>query len=345
MTSRRKFLSTAALTASAVAAPSAFNILRGMNKQNPVIGHGEYRYRVHADWGNQDPSRIPVQDCHEMVMDARGRLILLTNHEKNNVIIYDRSGKVTDTWTLDLPGAHGLTLAQEGDEEVLFITDERINKVLKTTLDGKVLLELSYPEMVPAYTEAAQWKPTEVAVAPNGDFYVADGYGLNYIVQYSPNGEYIRHFGGKGEGDERFDCCHGVTLDQRDGTDQLLITSRTKNEFKRFSMDGEHLETISLPGCWVCRPVIKGDMVYFAVIVTKTWDSYDGMIAVLDKSNQVVSFPGGSAPTYEGGVVLPPESDVSTFRNPHDVCVDNDLNLYVPQWNSGKTYPIMLERV
>jgi hypothetical protein len=33
------------------------------------------------------------------------------------------------------------------------------------------------------------------------------------------------------------------------------------------------------------------------------------------------------------------------FLHPHDVCVDGDENIYVPQWASGKTYPVKLERV
>jgi hypothetical protein len=154
------------------------------------------------------------------------------------------------------------------------------------------------------------------------------------------------HFGGKGEGEARFNCCHGVTLDTRyPDSPTLLITSRASQEFKRFSLDGEHLETISLPGCSICRPVIHGKNLYFAVIVTKTWDAYDGMLAILDEDNKIVSFPGGSPPEYTEGVLTSPEFDGHTFRNPHDVLVDSDGNLYVPQWASGKTYPIKLHRV
>ena len=66
---------------------------------------------------------------------------------------------------------------------------------------------------------------------------------------------------------------------------------------------------------------------------------------VLDQNNNVLSLPGGSKPTYKDGVLLPPVYDQKTFLNPHDVCVDNDDNLYVPQWNSNKTYPVKLTRV
>ena len=356
--SRRKFIKNASLAgAVTIAAPFvACNENETPKKVNTspsvpqskgaIIGHGDFKYRVDKNWGVQNEAAVPVKDCHEMVQDSKGRLILLTNHTKNNIIIYDRSGKVLKTWTLDLPGAHGLTLAQEGSEEFLFITDTDINKVYKTSLDGQVLLEMGPPKAIEAYADASKYKPTEIAVAPNGDFYVADGYGENYITQYSPKGEYIRHFGGKGSGDGQFDCCHGVTLDTRDAANPtLLITSRSKQEFKRFSLDGNHLSTIHVPGCWICRPVIKGENLYFAVIVTKSWGSYDGMIAVLDKNNVVVSFPGGSAPVYTDGILQNPDYDGFTFLNPHDVCIDNDENIYVPQWYSGKTYPVKLERV
>ena len=94
-----------------------------------------------------------------------------------------------------------------------------------------------------------------------------------------------------------------------------------------------------------CRPVIKGDNLYFAVIVTESWWGYDGMVAVLDKNNKVLSFPGGEAPEYINGELKAGKSDFKTLLNPHDVCLDNDENIYVPQWYSGKTYPVKLERV
>jgi hypothetical protein len=202
------------------------------------------------------------------------------------------------------------------------------------------------PKEFNGYDKTEKFKPTETAVAPNGDIYIADGYGENYIIQYDSKGNYIRHFGGKGDGPDQFDCCHGVTLDTRDASNPtLLITSRSKQEFKRFTLDGKHLETISLPGCWICRPVINGENLFFAVIVTKSWDIYDGMLAVLDRNNKVVSFPGGEAPEYIDGTLKDGTYDGSTFMNPHDVCLDNDGNLYVPQWNSERTYPIKLSRV
>ncbi len=317
-------------------------------KTNTIVGHGEFTYKVDKEWGVQDPSRVPINDCHEMVLDSKGRILMTTTGAtNNNVLVYDRSGKVLDSWGRDFPGAHGLSIAGEGSDQFLFITDPEIHKVFKTTLDGKIIMTLERPKEVPGYSSDEQFKPTETAIGPNGDFYVADGYGENYIIQYSAKGEYIRHFGGKGEDNTAFNCCHGITLDTRDAANPtLLITSRASQQFKRFTLDGTFIETVTLPGCSICRPVLHGKNLYFAVIVTKTWDAYDGMLAVLDPDNKVLSFPGGSAPVYkDDGTLMPPEYDGQTFRNPHDVLVDADDNLYIPQWASGKTYPIKLHRV
>ncbi len=335
-----------AKTSSAMETASNMQPPPGPLSEKQIVGHGEYTYQVNKSWGIQDLRKYPVMDCHEMIQDKKGRLFLFTNHPKNNVLIYDRSGKVLDTWTLNLKGAHGLTLSEEGGEEFLYLSTTTDHKIYKTTLEGKVVLELAYPGETGKYASEAQYLPTETAIGPNGDIYVADGYGQDYIIQYSPKGELIRYWGGKGDGEQHFDCCHGVTLDTRDKNNpSQLNTSRSKQEFKRFTLDGRHIETIQLPGCWICRPVIKGDLLYFAVIVTKTWGAYDGCLAILDKDNRVLSFPGATAPAYPDGTLQPPSYDDYTFLNPHDVCIDQDENLYVPQWSSGRTYPVMLERV
>lgn len=345
---RRDFIKKTAVVATAgIVLPNyTFGIIHSKNRKE-IVGHGDYTYTVDKEWGVQDPSKIPVNDCHEMVLDTQGRIFMTTTGaDNNNLIIYDKSGKVLTSWGTEFPGAHGLSIAGEGSDQYLLITDPNTHKVHKTTLDGQLIMTLDRPKEVEGYSSDDQFLPTETAIMPNGDFYVADGYGENYIIQYNAKGEYMSHFGGKGGGDDTFNCCHGITLDSRDAANPtLLITSRASQEFKRFSLDGKHLETISLPGCSICRPVIHGENIYFAVIVTKTWDSWDGMLAVLDKDNKVISLPGGSAPEYLDGKLTAPLFDGKTFRNPHDVLVDNDENLYVPQWASGKTYPIKLNRI
>lgn len=317
-------------------------------QNDELIGHGDFQYKVDSKWGMLDPEKVPVLNCHEMVMDRKGRMIMLTDEAKNNVIIYDQSGKLLKTWTLGLDRAHGLSLVDEGDAEYLWIVDNG-GRVVKTTLDGAVVSEIIQPQKEGIYSEEMGWVPTETATAPNGDLYIADGYGSQYFLQYDKDGKFIRKFGGPGNEDAQFSTAHGIAIDQRGGAEPtLMCTSRGHNSLKRFSMDGEYLETIFLPGAYVCRPVIHGDHLYAGVCWSRlrylNQTDNSGFVTILDKENKVVSNPGGTAPLYENGELQLMIQSQPIFKHCHDVCIDQDENIYVCQWNAGKTYPIKLIR-
>jgi hypothetical protein len=288
-----------------------------------------------------------------MVQDRQGRLILLTDHPKNNIIIYDKSGKLLDSWTLDFKGAHGLSIHNEGGTEYLYITDVASGNVVKTTLNGKIVLALNQPGEIGAYESHAVYRPTETTIGPNGDIYVADGYGSQFIVQYDNKGEFIRKFGGDSFlSENKFKQVHGVTLDNRDVNNPTLICSaRIKNTFKRFSLEGEFIEDFYLPGAFVSRAVIDGENLYSGVCFGMTKENYNmqlnlGFVTILDKNNKVVSNPGGTKPRYrKDGKLEMMLQDQPVFKHCHDVCVDDDKNLYVCQWNAGKVYPYKLHRI
>jgi len=312
-----------------------------------LIGHNAHQYEVLRGWGNLDPELYPVADCHEMVIDKAGRIFLLTNEIRNNILIYNNKGKLVGSWGTTYPGAHGLSIAEENDTEFLLITDIVRHQVIKTRLDGTELLILDYPKEIDAYQSAEQFNPTETAVAANGDIYVTDGYGLQFVIQYNNKGGYIRHWGGFGDANDKFDCVHGIAIDNRDvANPTLVITSRNQNAFKRFTLNGRYVETISLPGSFVCRPVIKGKFLYAAVFRSGSNTNFgSGYIIILDEHDKVVSAPGGSAPEYVNNMLQPQYQSNYAFIHPHDVCIDNDDNIIVCQWKSNKTYPIKLKKV
>lgn len=339
---RRKFIKQTAVVS------ATFFITKNMmaKDKGPIYGHNNMRYRMDTAWSKADPNINPVNDCHEMVQDSKGRILLLTNETKNNVLIYNKSGKLLDTWGHDFPGAHGLTLVNENGAEFLFITDTVKHQVYKTTIDGKLLMTIDVPLETGVYKKAEEFVPTETAIDTNGDIFIADGYGAQYITHYDKNGKLKNFFGGKGEGDDHLDNAHGIVIDRRNSTPTLLITDRTRNCFKRFSLDGKLMEVIKLPGACVCRPVIKGDHLYAAVLRSPDLGIKDsGFTTILDKNNKVVSNIGGTEPIYKDGVLQPMAQAEKIFLNPHDVCIDNDENLYVAQWASGKVYPYKFTRV
>ncbi len=283
-----------------------------------------------------------------MVMDQKGRLIMVGDETKNNVLIYDRSGRLLDSWGTGFPGGHGMTLWNAGGEDFLFISDTT-GFVVKSTPDGRELMRLEHPSKYGALEKEEKYSPTETTIGPNGDIYIADGYGSNYIFQFTESGEFIRKFGGRGDEDDKFQTAHGICVDNRNGNPTLLITSRAHNSFKRFTLDGKYLETIFLPGAFVCRPVIHGENLYAGVCWSRlkylNQTPQSGFVTILDKENKVVSNPGGTKPEYHKGELQLMVQKEAIFQHCHDVCIDNDENIYVCQWNADKTYPIKLERV
>lgn len=350
-TSRRNFIKDSALGLGALAIGNQASAKIFMPKPGEIIiGHNSHKYQVVPGWGLLDASKNPVNDCHEMVEDAKGRLIMCTNETKNNIIIYDKSGKLLETWGTKFPGAHGLTILNEGGSQYLLITDTARHQVIKTDLKGKEIFKIEYPKETGVYDSPNQFVPTETAVNPaNGDIYVADGYGANYVMQYDAKGKYIRHFGGKGETNETFKTCHGVLVDTRDiKNPTLLITDRSHQCLKRFTLDGKYLSTYQLPGTFVCRPVLRGKYIYAAVYRSgnESW-SNSGYIQILDENMKVVSTPGGTEPMFKNGVLQHQYKDDpnNVFMHPHDVYVDSDENIYIPQWASQRTYPVKLQRI
>lgn len=312
-----------------------------------LLGHDGFRYKLVKGWGELDPAKVPVNNCHEMVMSKSGLLYMLTDETRNNILVYTKDGELRQTWGTEYPGGHGLTLHDENGEEFLYITDTERHQVIKTTLNGKVVMVLDYPREIHQYSSAEEYKPTETAIADNGDIYVTDGYGHQFIIQYNAKGEYLRHWGGRGTKELNFDCVHGIAIDKRHGEPTLLITSRNDNALRRFTMDGTYINSIYLPGSFICRPVIHGKNIYGAVFRSETNSNFgSGYITILDEHDHVVSTPGGTGPQYTDGKLQPQKKvDNDIFIHPHDVCVDNDENLYIPQWKSNNTYPVKLERV
>jgi peptidylamidoglycolate lyase len=81
-------------------------------------------------------------------------------------------------------------------------------------------------------------QPTDVAIAPNGDFYVADGYGNNRVAKFAPDGKYLFDFGHKGSGPGEFDTPHGITLD---GAGRVYVADRGNARVQIFDANGKYI--------------------------------------------------------------------------------------------------------
>ena len=337
-------------------------------KKDTVIGHGAHRYRVVKDWVAPGQGRHhPILNCHEMVQVRDGRLFMIGDHWDNQMLIFKTDGTILDSWGSVWPGGHGLTLANENGEEFLFVTDSGLwksgsggyrqtGRVAKIDLSGREIFSISHPMSVGAYEPGMFFNPTETAIAPNGDIYVVDGYGSNFVLRYDARGRFISRFGGKDgvPAEQRLNNAHGIAIDLRQGAGKatVIVTSRADHCFRRFTLEGQYLDSIPVNGCKVCRPVIAGQYLYAGVcwstdpVASKLPGNPSGFTVILDAAGKVISAPGGSEPKFDDkGEMAPLTRAEPVFDHGHDVCVLEGGDLIVCQWNALQTYPIKLEKV
>jgi len=321
--------------------------------QHNIIGHDQFQYRVDTQWSKANPKTHPVNNCHEMVQVPDGRLFMITDVPDNNILIYNTDGELLDSWTLNMESGHGLTLSIASGIPYLYICDTQ-GRVVKTDLDGNIIFELPTPAQVGAYSANMDYKPTQTAVSPNGDIYITDGYGSQFIIQFNKQGEFIRKFGGKSilpTNKGKFYQCHGIALDTRGETPLLVVTSRLRNEFQWFTLEGEFVKNVYLPGVYMSRPVIEGDFLYSAVCMGtypkdfRPWLKR-GFVIILDKNDLVVSAPGAHQPEYDTeGQLEHLYQQSNIIDHGHDVCVDTEGNLYVLQWLADQVYPYKFYKI
>ena len=342
MFTRRHFLKTTGTAAACTFLPARARAVSAP----AVLGQGDFHYRVVPGWGVLGAD-TPVKNCHGLARDRAGHIILLTDHVANNVIVYDRAGRLVHKWGTAYPGAHGLSLVAEGNRDVLFITDLSKHLVVKTTLDGTVLDEWRWPEHSGHYEKADQYRPSWTLHLPNGEFYVLDGYGRDHIVHYGTDGKLIRVFGGAKGGIAHWGPHGGMIDSPKDSDPTLLIAMSDQQYLLRLALDGRHLGRTPLPGGNPRQIRRHGDH-YFVAHLADNWPkdrNSRGFLSVLDAKLRVVSNIAGTAPVYsDAGELQPMKTQEPVFIHPHDLLVDDD-SLYVAQFASNQTYPIKLERI
>jgi peptidylamidoglycolate lyase len=159
--------------------------------------------------------------------------------EKTILIIDQETGKIIRSWGENrfiMP--HGLTVDQENN---IWVTDVGLHQVFKFRYDGTLLLSLGEAN-VPGNDSVHFDKPTDVAVAKDGSFYVSDGYGNSRVVRFSASGRYLFEWGKKGRGESEFNIPHGITLDQNG---HVYVADRENNRVQIFDSSGKYIRQIA----------------------------------------------------------------------------------------------------
>jgi hypothetical protein len=337
---RRSFLTTAAAVA---AAPALLGATNKAGTKPPILGQGEHQYQPIHDWGELLRT-IKYGNTHGVCEDSQGNIYVhhtvnVTSDSPDTMVVFDSKGKFIRSWGRQFKGgAHGLTIRKEGSEEFLYLCDFQHGIVTKRTLKGEEVFTLGYPAESDAYKpkdkiSSVAYRPTNVAIAPNGDIYVGDGYGSSFINQYNQKGEFIRSFGGLGQGDHQLDCPHGLWVDTRGATPLLVVTDRGNSRLQRFTLEGKHVDSIAGTTKMPCYLHERNGDVVIADLMSK--------VVIIDRKNNVVASLGeGEYSKQDWSTVRnqPPRTSVpGRFVCPHGACFDHEGNIFVVEWiESGR---------
>ena len=299
------------------------------NEASGVLGEGRHTYRLVPDWPTL-PAGKRFGYTHGVAVDSQGRVIIF-NQGPDAVMLFDEAGAFIKSWNRGFEkGAHGLTLNREGGQDFLYLTDYERADVVKATPDGEVALVIGRPPH-PAYAaDPGKYKPTNVAVADNGDVYVADGYGQHYVHHFDRTGNYVRSWGGQGAGPGQFNCPHGLIIDRRRDEPTVLVADRANVRLQRFTLEGKPVASFGQRDlrhpCHFDIDPATGDLLVADLF---------GRVTVFDRDDRLVMHLGDD-PGVQGRPGYPnlPHAQrmPGKFISPHSACWDRGGTMYVVEW-------------
>ncbi|MEM6317378.1 MAG: peptidyl-alpha-hydroxyglycine alpha-amidating lyase family protein [Bacteroidota bacterium] len=262
----------------------------GINKDNNIVAF----HRAGIPW-QKTMRKIPIQ--------------------KNTILIIDsKNGELLNSWGANhFIKPHGLEVDAQDN---VWVTDVILHQVFKFSPQGDLLMTLGEAD-VSGKDETHFDRPTDVAVLPDGSFYVSDGYGNSRVTKFAANGTFLMEWGTKGNAAGEFNTPHCIDVDTKGN---VYVADRANNRVQKFNGKGKFLTQ------WQNK--MEGELyaihydddrdLLFATDCQQIGNEVTGSnIFVLNKNLQIQQ-QWGRTGDYDGPIV-----------RYHDICIDKSGNLYV----------------
>ena len=131
------------------------------------------------------------------------------NRDRGTVWMWEsKSGRYLGNWG---PGVTVFSHDMQYDphEEVIWVADRSAHTVKKYSLEGELLMTLGHFEE-PGWGPGHFNGPSDIAIAPNGDIFVTDGYWNSRVVKFNRDGRYLGEVGTPGRARYQFGLLHHI---------------------------------------------------------------------------------------------------------------------------------------
>jgi len=295
------------------------------------LGSGDWVYEPVENWAKLPPG-WSFKEIGAVGTDRQDNVYVF-NRGEHPMIVFDRDGNFLKSWGEGVfPRAHGLHMAPD---DTVWLTDDGDHTVRQCTLDGKILLEIGIPgKPAPYMSNEPFHRCTHTALSPQGDIYVADGYGNAAVHKFNPKGKLLKSWGAPGTDPGEFNIVHNIVCDD-DGW--VYVADRENHRIQVFDGDGRY-ETqwnnlhrpcaLFMPkGCQHCLVGELGP----GMPVNRNMPNIGPRISVLDRTGKRIARLGNQA-----GFGMDPDR----FMAPHGLAMDSHGDLYFGEvsWTNWPNY-------
>jgi hypothetical protein len=300
------------------------------------------KYRWVEDWAKipATPSGKENGRTHGVVASKSGKVFVF-HQATPSVLVYDRDGRLLSSWGV-FPGAHGMTIIEEGGSEYLWLTDQTSSRVVKTTLDGREVMSLPHPDHQIYKDGKKRYVPTWAAQNPQtGEIWVGDGYGAHLAHKFSPDGrQQMTIDGSEGAGPLREP--HGVNFCRGAKGMELFITDRANHRIVVYDGNGKFLRS-SMAAHSPCCFGFLGDQVVVPELFTGVKILDKDSLKLIDEigaNDRVKPNPDGgwwppAAPEGWPNLAGTEHIRPGVFNSPHGACFAPNGDIYVVEWIIG----------
>jgi DNA-binding beta-propeller fold protein YncE len=191
-------------------------------------------YQVDPSWP-QRPASCAWEAVPGIAVDGEDRVWVYTRAVPP-VQVYDADGRFVRSWGEGtVKTAHHIKFDREGN---VWLADIGHHVVMQFTPEGKLLKTLG-TRGVAGDDEAHLDRPTDMAITPEGDVFVSDGYGNNRVVHFDWEGKFVKAWGKLGTGPGEFSLPHAIAMDARG---RLYVADRNNARVQVFDQSGKFLD-------------------------------------------------------------------------------------------------------
>jgi DNA-binding beta-propeller fold protein YncE len=245
---------------------------------------GLMKYRVNIRFG-EEPDTMPegwkFGRVSSVATDSAGHVYVFHRGAKADpLIVFDAKGKYLRSWGKGMFGnPHGLRIDKH---DHVWITDNGDHQVMEFNSEGQLLRSWG-SKGKPGTDPQTFNRPTDIAFAPTGEFYVSDGYGNSRVVKFSREGKYLLDWGKHGTAPGEFNTPHSIAVDSR-GT--VYVSDRENNRIQIFDPNGKFLRQWTHLGATQNIFITPNDQMWIIThrnnIENLTYDTLAGRIMHID---------------------------------------------------------------